>query len=278
MDLEEVLAGMRALCVEHLGEDVGAQLSELAMRGVGLRPVGDGEAATGHCRLGGPALLDPGTPWPQYEGFPLSLLAILDADSLAEWVDGLPAGAGLLNVFFLRPDTGYKEDYDRYLKEVDLGDLWGSTMGRVVRADPQRAVEVPAPPPASRFEPVPLYAAPIITLPDPWDWAMDSLRLPDTVPGWYVSKPGIYVDENLGTAWREYSRQTQGRFEYQAFGWPELLAASPLLDADDYVHLLELGSNELWEWSEGGALHFFTPKSDLRNGDFTDTVTCPNGW
>src|ERR1700754_1889474 len=145
MDLEEILAGMRALCVEHLGEDVGAQLSEMAMRGVGLRPVGDGEAATGQCQLGGPALLDPGTSWPQYGGFPLSLLAILDADSLAGWVDELPAGAGLLNVFFLRPDAGYKEDYDRYLKEVDLGDLWGSTRGRVIRADPQRAVEVPAP-------------------------------------------------------------------------------------------------------------------------------------
>jgi hypothetical protein len=45
--------------------------------------------------------LAPGTPWPETrEGFPLSLVAVLDTDELAPWLgDQLPTRLGLVNVF-----------------------------------------------------------------------------------------------------------------------------------------------------------------------------------
>jgi hypothetical protein len=62
-------------------------------------------ARAGRCRLGGPALLDPGTAWPQASGFPLSLHAILnavlDVGALVGWLgNALPTLCpGLLNFF-----------------------------------------------------------------------------------------------------------------------------------------------------------------------------------
>ncbi|WP_433338673.1 hypothetical protein [Spirillospora sp. CA-294931] len=74
---EEAHAKVRELCVEHLGEHIGAQVAALAKPAFALRPAKPGIEPAGLGRWGGPALLNPGTPWPDCDGIPLSLFAVL---------------------------------------------------------------------------------------------------------------------------------------------------------------------------------------------------------
>lgn len=65
-----------------------------------------------HCLNRARAGLEPGTSWPEVDGIPLSLLAVLDVDALASWLGAeLPASPGLLNFFHIQPYLDY-EQYD----------------------------------------------------------------------------------------------------------------------------------------------------------------------
>lgn len=70
------------------------------------------DEAAGVSRFGGLPLLEPGTPWPTCDGFPLSPLAVLDVEALPQgWLgDVLPVGTDLLN--FLYQDTGSDQCHD----------------------------------------------------------------------------------------------------------------------------------------------------------------------
>lgn len=292
MGYEEALSGVRELCVEHLGEHVGTQLAALARPGFDLKPADGGAAATGLCRWGGPAMLEPGTPWPVYAGVPLSMCTVLDVGALGPWLgDQMPSsGSALLNFFFLDPWTGFQE----LPKGVGFS-FQDPRLCRVVPADPQRAIEVEAPEPAPRFDGVPLHARPVVTLPSAMTYDCDpvlhTLDYGDEIKGsppWYEAAPGWFVVDRFGeNAWPQYCQDEQGiewgGMSHQAFGWP-LISSSGVNELKDlsqdepYALLLTLGGNDMWEWGDGGFLRFVTPARPLRDGDFSQVRVIPDDW
>lgn len=181
------------LCVDHLGEHIGTQVAELAKPGFGLRPVKPGVAAAGLSRWGGPALLNPGTPWPEYEGVPLSLFAVLDVDALGPLVGDERPPDGLLNIFFLDPDIqrGY------VLANAPNFVFEDPRNCRIIPADPARAVEMTAPAPASVHDAEPFYAVPVVTLPSArgvdYDPVLDTLDYGGRPIGRYDMGDGGYL-------------------------------------------------------------------------------------
>jgi Domain of unknown function (DUF1963) len=255
MDFRESLADIEALCAEHVPGPAGAQLAAMALPGFRLDPVPDEDRGTGHCRLGGPALLEPGTPWPECDGIPLSLLSVLDTDPLAPWLgDRLPCRPGLLNFFYLDPDL----DYDEY-RHIDFYE--DSRVWRVIPADPARAEAVTTPSAARSFAATPLTASPIPTLPDQWDSAVDRL---DFGPE-HDLPPCLGVRE-VCEAWS----QRYGGGTHRAFGWPSLLQNSVL--AEGHAHLLQIDSFDRWMYADAGVLYYTIPEDALRAGDFSRVV------
>ncbi|GLW73973.1 hypothetical protein Kpho02_62710 [Kitasatospora phosalacinea] len=249
-------ADLPRLCAERLGERAGAQFAAMARRGFRLETATDGAPATGRCRLGGPALLDPETPWPALDGVPLSLLAVLDTDALAPWLGAeLPTRPGLLNFFQLDPDVSYEE-----YRKLDTS---SPEMYRVVPADPARAVEVPAPAPARSYPARPVHAAASTMLPDCWDVADDDLEY-DTDRHWGAAS--LVLDTMDG-----FDGNTAGK--HCAFGWPDTSYGSSVTyrDADGpHVHLLQLAADEElgWAWGDAGTLYFTVPAKAFAAGDY----------
>ncbi|WP_200827361.1 YwqG family protein [Thermomonospora echinospora] len=246
------MAEIERHCVEVLGEHGGAEMAALVRRGHALVPVGDGEAPAGRSRLGGAALLESGTPWPEVEGIPLSLLAVLDTDALARWLGAeLPVRPGLLNFFFLEPDLPYEE-----YRHLDfLGD---ERCRRVIAADPAFAVETSVPAPATVFDERPVTARPLLTLPGNEESVVASLDLgPGNEDKWPVMEA-----YNIRTTWPSDAQQEGHR----AFGWPWPFQ-SPVMEEDE-VHLLQLDSDDHFQWGDMGVLYFTIPADALRKGDF----------
>ncbi|WP_170026712.1 DUF1963 domain-containing protein [Actinomadura oligospora] len=155
MDRESALAANRALCVESLGDRLGNQLADVTRFGIGLTPASPQRPATGRCRLGGPALLNPGTAWPEADGLPLSLFAVLDMDELAPWAaDQSPLQTGLLNFFHL----DLRHDFD----------LNDPRTCAVIPAASDQALAATPPEPLAEFEIVHLHAEYGTTLPGPY--------------------------------------------------------------------------------------------------------------
>ncbi|GAA4095239.1 DUF1963 domain-containing protein [Actinomadura miaoliensis] len=257
MDHQSEITFIRAVCVEFLGEHLGPQLAALARPGFGLCPASDSRPAAGRSRLGGPALLDPGTPWPHDDDQPLNLFAVLDTDELAPWLaDELPIRPGLLNFF-----------------GIDHLEVC-----QIVPADPARAIEV-RPPGDDSFAMVPLHAEPCMTLPDPW-WGA---TLEDFIEGFgldpgpdlaSICDPSEKVTDLFAGDFPGEHYPTSGDLD-QAFGWPpSVQPGDPLPDLrGEYTHLLRLSSNlGEWEFAEGGSLHFLIPRQALRDGDFSQAV------
>ncbi|WP_030261945.1 DUF1963 domain-containing protein [Streptomyces sp. NRRL B-24484] len=248
---------LHLICAERLGEEAGGRFAALARRGFRLERTADGTPATGRCRLGGPALLEPGTPWPVHDGVPLSLLAVLDTDALAPWLGGhLPVRPGLLNFFQLDPDVPYEE----YAKL----DTSSPAMYRVLPADPARAVETDAPGPATRYPAVPVRAEGVVMLPDCWDVEDEDVPFDRDV---HWGAPSLLLDAMEGLNGNTADR-------HRAFGWPDTSYSSRVTvrDADGpAVHLLQLaGDAELnWGWGDAGSLYFTIPAGALAAGDFT---------
>jgi uncharacterized protein YwqG len=253
-------ASMLRVCTERLGEKAGRQFTALARRGFRLDRLADGAQATGRCRLGGPALLEPGTPWPEYGGLPLSLHAVLDTDALSPWLgDELPTRPGLLNVFYLDPDVPY-EDY-QHLEDS------GTEVCRVIPADPARAVETTAPEPARSYPAAPIHAAEVIMLPDKWDLEDSDFEYDEDYP------PGGAVSLIFDTM-DDFDANTADN--HCAFGWPDTSYASPSPvsdpDADGRpIHLLQLAQDEElgWGWGDAGTMYFTIPAKAFAAGDFS---------
>ncbi|WP_460341854.1 DUF1963 domain-containing protein [Actinoallomurus acanthiterrae] len=287
----DACARVRELCVEHLGERIGTQVAALAKPAFGLRPVKPGIAAAGHSRWGGPALLNPGTPWPEYEGVPLSLYAVLDVDALGPWLgdERPPAGDGLLNIFYCDPDIerGY------VLADAPGLDFEDPRHCRIIPADPARAIEMEAPAPASTRGPEPFYAVPVVTLPSTrgvsYDRILDTLDYGGETEGsiYYESMPGWMVSDRFGDAWTEFCEKEQGLYKYedvyfspdQAFGWPHLENGFALLgemsQGEPYRHIITIGHYDL---GDGGYLHFVLPANAFRDGDYEQVVALYEGF
>ncbi|RKE23416.1 DUF1963 domain-containing protein [Streptomyces sp. TLI_171] len=252
-------ATMHRLCVERLGESAGPRFAAMARRGFRLVPSTADVPASGRCRLGGPALLEPGTAWPELDGMPLSLLAVLDTDALADWLGSeLPTRPGLLNFFQLDPDVPY-EEYRRL-------DTSSPRMYRVVAADSARAVATVAPRPARRYPSRPVHAAGSFMLPDAWDVEDDDFEFDRDV---HWGAPSLILN-----ALDDFDGNTAG--QHAAFGWPDTSYATAVTtrDADGpAVHLLQLAEDtELgWGWGDAGSLYFTVPAKAFAAGDFTAT-------
>ncbi|MFE4514634.1 DUF1963 domain-containing protein [Kitasatospora sp. NPDC056783] len=256
MEFEDA-AVMRRVCEQRLGPGAGRQFASMARRGFRLVAAGEGSRAAGRSRLGGPALLEPGTPWPELAGVPLSLHAVLDTDALAGWLgDQLPVRPGLLNFFYLDPEVPYEE-----YRELDSRspDAW-----RVIPADPGRAVTATAPAPARRYPARPVHAVEVTMLPDCWDVQDDDVDY-DEDRHWGAAS--LILQEMDGL-----DGNTTGR--HCAFGWPDTSYTVPVTSRDGdgpAVHLLQLAEDPGlgWGWGDAGTLYFTIPAGAFAAGDFS---------
>lgn len=256
MEPNATLTALRDFCAERIGADLAHRFVRLARPGFALTEAGPGEVA-GHSRFGGRAMLEPGTAWPTCDGLPLSLLAVLDTDSLAPWLDGvLPAGTGLLNFFALDSDS---EEADPAAMELSLKyDCTDPQVGRVIPARTTHAVETALPARASVFDPVPWAASPGFAFPDSFDPAWDALDLGPDADDMARAMPAMYL-EGLLTEWSE--RPGALYSEDIAFGRPEFpTGSSPFLPDDEdpnhYHHLLQLSGRDDWYiGGDGGWMH-----------------------
>jgi hypothetical protein len=276
MNAETTLSHLRKFCAEQLRDsELADDVVDLTRRGFDLTRAERPDKTTGHSRFGGPAMLEPGTPWPHCEDFPLSLLAVVDTDALpTSWLDGLlPAGTGLLNFFYLDTDS---EQHDPGAFDLLFKYGHSSTqVGRVIPARSAHAVNTEAPARASVFKPIPWAATPGISWPDPLNMEWESLGLvDDDVP---LPLPGYYIYEQL-TDWQR--RPGALSSPDVAFGWPSVRGNGPLLPDGaapyDYLHLLQLSGEDEWSLGgDGGLMHWSIPVDALRAGDFSQAVPTP---
>lgn len=279
MDLESNIAELRAFYTGLLGERAAEQYLSLARQGFTLRPV-DSAAGAGACRFGGSPLLEPGTSWPECEGFPLSFLAVLDVDALRPWLgEPVPEGIGLLNFFYLDGQTEKSHD-EAWTIEGELG-MDDITRGAVIRADLGTAVDTPAPDSASVFDPMVWSVEPGLVFPDaPWDNALSRIEFDDADDSWPAFTLGhklSEVDEFPAGVLTPGRGSSANRWSDSAFGWPYYSANPPAVpkgvDLDDYYPLLQLYGNDQWYiGGDGGSLHFFIPRKALVEADFSQAI------
>lgn len=227
----------RELAVAGLGAEIGDRIADLARPGFRLDPVGEGELGASRSWLGGEALLEPGTEWPESCGKPLEFFATLHmGDFAAIMGDVLPLGADqkVLNFFW---------------------GAWGPQNSddgcRVVAAAADRAISVPPPEAAnSDARREMLRVTPGVTLPDESAYECiegldyDAMR----------KLPHQYWDP------AKYTNGVGGREGHQAFGWCSGLQISPVGREADHVLLalrLDLGD-----------LFFVITEENLRAGAF----------
>jgi hypothetical protein len=282
----------RERALHHLGE-FGGQVAALGRVGFHLDLVEEGG---GPSRLGGPALIEPGTPWPQFEGVPLTLLAVLDLAEFAPLLgDELPDSAGdlVLNFFHCSPNA--------HLYGSGWGLVFDPRGWRVVPARRETAVEVAAPDPAVRFQPVTLRAVPVATFPEIEEPVVDEL----------ICGPGSdrFDHESwsgLAARYRAWFQECGGGLDrgHQAFGWPWVLHGSPaeegrrqlverdpaagaaappagqwrlLLQLDSDGRILTEDGKRWWQWADSGELHYVIPAAALRAGDFSRAEAAVQG-
>lgn len=259
MDFEDSASAQR-VTVERLGVVAGRKFAAMARRGFRLERPSDEAAATGRCRLGGPALLEAGTPWPQAGGVPLSLHAVLDTDALAPWLGSeMPTRPGLLNFFYLDPDVPY-EQYQTL-------DHSGPETCRVISADPTRAIETAAPAPARIYPAAALHAVERIALPDCWDVGDGDVEF-DRTEHWGAQS---LILAKMG----DLDGNTAG--QHYAFGWPDTSYTVPVTRRDaegPAIHLLQLAEDaELgWGWGDAGTIYFTIPARDFASGNYGEAV------
>ncbi|MFC3995637.1 YwqG family protein [Nocardiopsis sediminis] len=256
MDESEILPHIDRHCAEVMGEVGGRAMAALVRRGHTIAPVGGSDLPAGRSHLGGSPQLEPGTPWPEIDGVPLSLLAVLDTDALAPWLgDDLPVRLGLLNFFYLDPDLPWPE-----YKHVDYED---PSAWRVIAADPERTVSPLAPEAARVYERRAVKADPILTLPGNWEHAVNALDLGS-------GKVPALEAMGIRTAWGPFAPEDDKTGGHRAFGWPWLLQGGVM--SEDDVLLLQLDSDDHWMWGDVGVLYFTIPADALRTGDFSRVV------
>lgn len=279
MSFEDIRNELRAFWLPKIGAGPAELLTGLARPSFGFTATTEPNA-TGQCRFGGPALLEPGTAWPHYKDRPLSLFAIVDTDALAEFcAPEVPEDTGLLNFFILDCDS-----------ELLPEPFWDGRYPDAVAVIPART-ELAVP-----VEPIPL-ATPFMS--EPWQVTAE-LLLPFTYSFSHVYNlvkrdPGDeYPDFDLLDDIEEIMRFDE---EWQgnpclsgggdrAFGWPDYPTGNtPLMPDDDYSHplryrqLLQLTGNDQWRiGGDGGWFHVMIPDAALKAGDFSQAFSAPGHW
>ncbi|HEX2314131.1 MAG TPA: DUF1963 domain-containing protein [Thermomonospora sp.] len=283
-------AQARASAVHHLGEDLGGRLADLGEVGFALEP---DTASTAGCRLGGPALLDPGTAWPEFAGVPLTLIAVLDLAAFVPLIGNeLPENADgmLLNLFHCGPNT--------HLYDHAWGRVRDPLEWRVIPAARGRATERAAPAPAVRFRPFPVRAVPVLTFPD-----VDEPVVDDLLDGPRSDRFDVTAWQDRVSRYQVWAKELPGH-EHQAFGWPAVVHGSPTAQGrrqrverdpasgaavppdDAWRLLLRVGSDgriltedgeRWWQWADMGALYYVIPGAALRAGDLSQAEAAEQG-
>ncbi|MEO3873401.1 DUF1963 domain-containing protein [Nonomuraea sp. B12E4] len=280
MEPASTLAALHEFCAERLGAELATHFMKLARPGFALTIAAPG-AETGHSRFGGRAMLEPGTPWPSCDGFPLSLVAVLDTDALPrEWLgDLLPDDTGLLNFFTLDTHSAQRDSAAFDVWEHRGLNSFDPDLGKVIAARSAHAAPADPPDRSGVFTPVAWTASPGFAFPNqtcdlalPYDLGpeaklkrdmlMSGLYVANEFPDW-EQRPGALDSEDL------------------AFGWPDSLNSLVLPDGADfhgYHHLLQLSPSSSYEWGLGadGVMHWSMPTEALRTGDFGRAIPTPD--
>ncbi|MDA2810276.1 DUF1963 domain-containing protein [Nocardiopsis sp. RSe5-2] len=272
----------RRLCVDQLGPSMGPRVAALLRNGYTLHATELGQAPTGRCRLGGPALLDPGHAWPESEDGPMTLLAVMDLDALAPGLNvALPEGAGVLNFFF----AGDGDNFDTYSGDFVFvfEDEWD---WKVVPAATDTAVQVAPPPTALALPARPLRAEPVLALPDPESAFERHKQDPEEFTVWkafvqVAARLQEIVDAGPDPEAWPFLNVPQAFVEdmvygHRAFGWPWSMPGDPWPD-EHRVLLLQLDSLDDLRWANGGTVTFDVDAAGLREGDFS-RVDCYIAW
>lgn len=276
-DLDEIRRRLDAAARHHLGEALGARWSSMLTEGCRLVPADDrdgGAAVVG--RLGGPAPLAAGTPWPTWDGFgPLSHVATLDCARLHPHLPaalreaGFPRD-GLLSFFYF---DGQLDDGENL-----VGALFGTEDGARVLHTPAAAHVAPVDPPPtlSGYDAVELTVEPVLTWPtwehpelvdaesDGWDdlWeVLEGLREEMPLPAHQV---GGHPDAVQGPVELEIA---EGR---ATGGGPAGREPAPV---GDLLLLAQLDTDEDagFMWGDAGILYFMIRADDLAAGAFDRT-------
>ncbi|MDA2803075.1 DUF1963 domain-containing protein [Nocardiopsis suaedae] len=290
MDMTEAAAVLRQQCVDDFGEAIGGSLAAMATPGFELTDAAPDRPRTGSCRFGGPALLEPGTVWPEHEGVPLSLFAVLDTGALAHW-PGEHHGPGprLLNIFYFEtPDDSFRPArWSPWESWADPRVEDAKASCAVIAARPERAEEAQTPEMATVFPSTPQHAAPMLMTPDEWDDALGHLDL-HAIPEFAAASeferdyPEFFLSRHFrrgpGRLVRpDGSGEDHGPSSAIAFGWPRTMSGAYTKGGRDRP-LLQLSTNDLWSWSEGGSVHIVLPGEDLAAGDYTEAAAYVDGW
>lgn len=276
---EELKAKIEQLCTDHLGADTGPRVAALVRGGFTLTPVGDGESPSGRFRFGGPALLEPGTPWPTADGDPMYLLAVVDTDALAPWLDApLPPGSGLLNVFYIGHED--RDDVEHDVETSRQVQLEAPLDWRVVPADPAAAVETAPPAEGVLLPSRPVRADPVLCLPDATRvFNPPSPEEVNDAQTWAaLGRFQEYLVRTLDEGGEDdplwklqnlpqelMADNTNG---HRAFGWPWAMQGGPT-PAESRVHLLQLDTDSGWTWGDCGMISLDIPADALKAGDFS---------
>ncbi|RFU41673.1 DUF1963 domain-containing protein [Actinomadura logoneensis] len=279
MDPSTTLTALHEFCTERLGPELAHHFMKMARPGFDL-VVAAPEEAAGDSRFGGMAMLEPGTPWPTCDGFPLSLLAVLDTDALPrEWLgDLIPAGTGLLNFFFL--DTGSEQCHEAAFEVAGKRPAFCTApeLAAVIAARSSHAVPAAPPARASVFAPVPWAASPGFAFPNqsfdlvlPDDLGPEAMEMRDTI------MRGLYLEHDFPDWEQRPGALTAADI---AFAWPVLSNSPPLPDGKElhqFQHLLQISGP--YEWglgADGGDMHWTIPTEALRTGDFSRAIPTPD--
>lgn len=151
MDLETHQAELKRLSAKHLSKDAANLVLRLARPAIRLR---HSTTAT-RSHLGGEAKLAPDILWPDWNGRPLSFLAVLDLSEIQHLESDLDLPTtGLLN-FFYESEEQAAWGFDPAHEEG-----W-----RVILSDPETAEGRPAPTDATTFEHIGLMPSQTLTIP-----------------------------------------------------------------------------------------------------------------
>lgn len=233
---------------------------------VALLPAPDGLAAKSGSRLGGPAWLASGEPWPvDSQGVPLEFLAQLDLADCRGLV-GYPAEGTIQ--FFIGRDDLYGANFDNLLE--------GSALVR--RCDPDDAGSLCPPPLLAEVDGV-LFSdfSPFLNgvrengltlTPRPFNDRIDpSIKdAEERIVALYKQYDIRELEEFLEgeELARPLIHQTGG---YPAFTQSDIRYQHAFADYDHV--LLRLTSDEAIQWGDVGEAVFMIPSKDLANGDFS---------
>jgi uncharacterized protein YwqG len=253
----------------------------------------EGAPEIGGSRLGGWPDLPEGTPWPTWRGRPMAFLAQID---LADVADVQPQARlpkeGLLS-FFLGCGEETYEKHDDPRTRYMANELVGTESDQ---ADGWRVIYTPHP---ERLRRTPWKDSPIPALYEPHAvrFAREGLSLPDEQTAIYDYLP---LDHGQRDDYNELIEQLTPKVERaseQLMGYPSLIQFTPpelmcelassgrdphsfpehrskeweslARKASEWTLLLQLTSNRVFEWGDGGHFYFYGDREAMARGDFS---------